>query len=114
MPLGKRTDCGDARYAGCVVAFSNNPSQHLQAALQSGFDFITAPLADPAYRRPAANSAVKGAQQPDFSVQNLLLISSKCSSQSGEVKNTQKQAANQSEGGDFAATPGGLGWGSGH
>ncbi|KAK9819450.1 hypothetical protein WJX74_006898 [Apatococcus lobatus] len=81
MPLGKRTDCGDARYAGCVVAFSNNPSQHLQAALQSGFDFITAPLADPAYRRPAANSAVKGAQQPDFSVQNLLLISSKCSSQ---------------------------------
>lgn len=105
MPLGKRTDCGDARYAGCAISFTNDPSQNLQvwgikngailntllrgfhchlplqAALQSGFDFITAPLADPVYQRRAAGASAKGAQQPDFSVHNLLLISSKCSSQ---------------------------------
>lgn len=106
MPLGKRTDCGDAKYAGCAVDFTTDPSQQLQvrfgvqlwgylgytssvsdshlppqAALQSGFDFITAPLADPAYQRLAASASAKGAQQPDFSVHNLLLISSKCSSQ---------------------------------
>ncbi|KAK9854496.1 hypothetical protein WJX84_003535, partial [Apatococcus fuscideae] len=81
MPLGKRTDCGDAKYAGCAIDFSTDPTPYLQAALQSGFDFITAPLVEPAYRRPTANSHINGAQRPEFSLQDLLLISSKCSSQ---------------------------------
>ena len=33
MPLGKRTDCGDAKYAGCAIDFSTDPTPYLQVVM---------------------------------------------------------------------------------
>ncbi|KAI8473882.1 MAG: PRMT5 arginine-N-methyltransferase-domain-containing protein [Monoraphidium minutum] len=53
MPLGKRTDCGDARFAGVTIPFVHDVAEGMQAELLCGFDFVVAPLVDPAHTQPA-------------------------------------------------------------
>jgi protein arginine N-methyltransferase 5 len=52
MPLGKRSDYGDSRYAGVEVPFSADGLTPLRAAVEGGFDFLLAPLTHPARRPP--------------------------------------------------------------
>jgi protein arginine N-methyltransferase 5 len=52
MPLGPRADRGDARFAGVELPFTHDISGRMQGELLCGFDFVAAPLVDPAYRRP--------------------------------------------------------------
>lgn len=54
MPLGKRTDCGDARFAGYEIQFSDKATDVLvDEVLQNlGFDFALCPITNPAYRPP--------------------------------------------------------------
>jgi protein arginine N-methyltransferase 5 len=51
MPLGKRSDYGDSRYAGVEVPFSADGLTPLRA-VEGGFDFLLAPLTHPARRPP--------------------------------------------------------------
>lgn len=53
----------------------------LQQTLQSGFDFLVAPLAHPRYRRPSPKSLPKGGIQAPFTRSDLLLTSSQWGSQ---------------------------------
>ena len=60
MPLGKRMDCGDARYSGIVVPFTQDVDSVLEECqiLDAKFDFIVVPLTHPSYRsRPASYAA---------------------------------------------------------
>ncbi|GAB4821351.1 hypothetical protein N2152v2_008397 [Parachlorella kessleri] len=81
MPLGKRTDCGDAKYAGVEVPFACDIVTTLEASLLCGFDFVVAPLAHPRYRRPATSALPKGTFQPPFTRSDLLLTSAQWSGQ---------------------------------
>jgi len=97
MPLSKRTDFGDAKYAGVEVddAASFDIPGALSAVLDAGFDFMVAPLAlEPARRRSrfrrlqgvAASSSSSfgngdGAPPPPWAPSDLLLPSSAWSSQ---------------------------------
>lgn len=60
MPLGKRSDYGDSRYAGVEVPFSADGLVTLRAAVEGGFDFLVAPLTHPA-RRPPPPPPTRGA-----------------------------------------------------
>ncbi|KIY97450.1 putative Protein arginine N-methyltransferase 5 [Monoraphidium neglectum] len=53
MPLGKRSDCGDARFAGVEIPFAHDVADAMQAELLCGFDFVVAPLVDSAHQQPA-------------------------------------------------------------
>ncbi|KAL4443757.1 hypothetical protein ABPG75_011494 [Micractinium tetrahymenae] len=75
MPLGKRTDCGDAKYAGLDVPFACDIVETLENALLCGFDFVMAPLVHPRYRRPAPTALPRGTFQPPFTRSDLLLSS---------------------------------------
>ncbi|EFN58275.1 hypothetical protein CHLNCDRAFT_142244 [Chlorella variabilis] len=81
MGLGKRTDFGDAKYAGLDVPFSCDIVQTLESALQCGFDFVMAPLVHPRYRRPAPSALPRGTFQPPFTRSDLLLTSGQWSGQ---------------------------------
>lgn len=51
MPLAKRADCADARFAGYEVSFSTDIEDTVDEAQHSvGFDFVIAPLTIPSYR----------------------------------------------------------------
>ncbi|GAB4854081.1 Protein arginine N-methyltransferase 5 [Ancistrocladus abbreviatus] len=51
MPLGERNgDKSDSRYCGVETEFSDDVPQLLAFNINGGFDFIVAPLMDPAYR----------------------------------------------------------------
>ncbi|BDA41363.1 Protein arginine N-methyltransferase 5 [Coccomyxa sp. Obi] len=78
MPLGKRTDCGDAKYSGVDVPFTSNVVESLQGQLECGFDFITVPLVDPAFKRPAYTP---GQIKMPYSWSDLLLVSAQYGSQ---------------------------------
>ncbi|KAF8064646.1 PRMT5 [Scenedesmus sp. PABB004] len=52
MPLGKRTDFGDARYSGVEVDFAHDISGAMQEYLLCGFDFVVAPLVAPGHAEP--------------------------------------------------------------
>ncbi|PRW56786.1 arginine N-methyltransferase [Chlorella sorokiniana] len=79
--LGKRTDCGDARYAGLEVAWSSDIVETLETTLAGGWDFAVAPLVHPRYRRPAPSALPRGTFQPPFTRSDLLLTSSQWGSQ---------------------------------
>ena len=98
MPLSKRTDFGDAKYAGVEVddRASHDVPGALSAVLDAGFDFVVAPLAlEPTRKRsrcprlassdPAAAAASfghgDGAPPPPWAPSDLLLPSSAWSSQ---------------------------------
>lgn len=103
MPLSKRTDFGDAKYAGVEVddRASYDIPGALSAVLDAGFDFVVAPLAlEPTqprsrFHRGAASSSVTadpsssasfgtggdGAPPPPWAPSDLLLPSSAWSSQ---------------------------------
>eukprot|EP00884_Botryococcus_braunii_P016344 jgi/Botrbrau1/3393/Bobra.0337s0034.1 len=51
MPLGKRTDFQDAKYAGAEIDFVANIRDALPPLLDCGWDFGVFPLVDPEYRR---------------------------------------------------------------
>ncbi|KAK9834250.1 hypothetical protein WJX81_000077 [Elliptochloris bilobata] len=78
MPLGKRTDCGDAKYAGVEVSFACDVVEALEGTLQCGFDFLAVPLVHPRFRRPRLEP---GVTVPPFTRSDLLLTSSQWSSQ---------------------------------
>lgn len=73
MPLGKRTDLGNARFAGLEVPFACDIVEALNEASRCGFDFIVAPLVHPRYRR-RKNPQFEGATAP-FTRSDLLLSS---------------------------------------
>ncbi|KFM28183.1 Protein arginine N-methyltransferase 1.5 [Auxenochlorella protothecoides] len=74
MPLGSRTDCGDARFCGVEVAFACDIVDTLQRSLLCGFDFVLAPLVHPRFRR--------GPDYPGaFTRSDLLLTASQWSGQ---------------------------------
>uniref|UniRef100_A0A7C9EMJ7 Type I protein arginine methyltransferase n=1 Tax=Opuntia streptacantha TaxID=393608 RepID=A0A7C9EMJ7_OPUST len=51
MPLGeKQGDKSESRYCGVETEFSNDMPQLLHFNINGGFDFVVAPLVDPAYR----------------------------------------------------------------
>lgn len=51
MPLGeKQGDKSESRYCGVETEFSNDMPQLLDFNINGGFDFVVAPLVDPAYR----------------------------------------------------------------
>lgn len=81
MPLGKRVDCGDAKYAGVEVPFACDIQETLESSLQCGFDFVVAPLVHPRHRRPATSALPVGTIQPPFTRSDLLLTSAEWGSQ---------------------------------
>ncbi|CAL5222774.1 g5187 [Coccomyxa viridis] len=71
MPLGKRTDCGDAKYSGVQVPFAADINSSLQEHLDAGFDFITAPLISPdAVSQPVPPDSI----QLPYSPTDILLV----------------------------------------
>ncbi|XP_057516470.1 protein arginine N-methyltransferase 1.5 isoform X2 [Amaranthus tricolor] len=50
MPLGDRNGDKESRYCGVETEFSDNMPQLLEFNIKGGFDFVLAPLFDPAYR----------------------------------------------------------------
>eukprot|EP00878_Enallax_costatus_P044982 GHUV01053801.1.p1 GENE.GHUV01053801.1~~GHUV01053801.1.p1 ORF type:complete len:154 (+),score=24.80 GHUV01053801.1:28-489(+) len=63
MPLGKRTDCGDARYAGVEINYAHDIAGAMQEYLLCGFDFVVAPLVQPGYEQPALQLPESGEVQ---------------------------------------------------
>lgn len=60
MPLSERAgDKSDSRYCGVETEFSNDMPQLLNYNINGGFDFVVAPLVDPAYRPCLENSGEK-------------------------------------------------------
>ncbi|KAK9801379.1 hypothetical protein WJX73_003164 [Symbiochloris irregularis] len=47
MPLGSRTDFGDAKFSGVQTGFSPDAARLLESTFQQGFDFAVAPLVNP-------------------------------------------------------------------
>ncbi len=79
MPLAKRTDYGDAMYAGASLPFSTEIDASLQAALLCGFDFVVTPLVRPDYRPPPAApppGACPGQLVPPFQREDVLYLPS--------------------------------------
>ncbi len=79
MPLAKRTDYGDAKFAGCSLPFSCDVEQDLQAALLCGFDFAVVPLVRPDYRPPNAappHGSPLGQLVPPFQSEDVLYLPS--------------------------------------
>jgi len=75
MPLGKRSDYGDSRYAGVEVPFSADGLVPLRAAVEGGFDFLVAPLTHPD-RRPPPPPPTRGAPiTPIFTPDQGLFLS---------------------------------------
>ncbi|KAL0038065.1 hypothetical protein WJX79_000828 [Trebouxia sp. C0005] len=69
MPLGRRTDCGDAKFAGVELAVpASNPEACVQGASDCGFDFVAAQL-----RRTPSGEAGYESLQP-FTSANALLV----------------------------------------
>ncbi|KAL9226935.1 hypothetical protein vseg_002691 [Gypsophila vaccaria] len=61
MPLGEKArDKSESRYCGVVTDFSNDMPHLLSFNIRGGFDFVVAPLVDPAYRPSQASSGDKG------------------------------------------------------
>ena len=81
MPLGRRTDCGDAKYAGLEARPGQDIVAALDDALAAGFDFMVAPLALSLERRPAASPRSDGVPPPPFAASDLRLTSTQWSSQ---------------------------------
>eukprot|EP00241_Pyramimonas_parkeae_P004115 CAMPEP_0114238944 /NCGR_PEP_ID=MMETSP0058-20121206/8189_1 /TAXON_ID=36894 /ORGANISM="Pyramimonas parkeae, CCMP726" /LENGTH=666 /DNA_ID=CAMNT_0001351077 /DNA_START=112 /DNA_END=2109 /DNA_ORIENTATION=- len=52
MPLGKRAEYGDSRYAGLQVPFVADAHETLRQSMDCGFDFVVAPLVAPSRRPP--------------------------------------------------------------
>lgn len=76
MPLGKRTDFGDARYAGLDVPFKSRVEDVLDSAMECGFDFIVAPLVDPSRRPTPPAPTPTGALIPPFLPQQVMHLMS--------------------------------------
>ncbi|GMH32226.1 hypothetical protein BSKO_00060 [Bryopsis sp. KO-2023] len=81
MPLGKRTDLGNARFAGLEVAFCCDIVGTLEEGTSCGFDFVIAPLVHPRYRRPKHAASSNSVQTQAFTRSDLLLTSGQWSGQ---------------------------------
>lgn len=81
MPLGKRNDCGEAKYAGLDVDFCQDLQETLEASFECGFDFLIAPLVHPRYRRRPTRQLPNGQLAAPFTRSDLLLNSTRWSSQ---------------------------------
>lgn len=75
MPLGKRTDYGDARYAGVEVNFSPSLQQTAEEHYLCGFDFVVADLVDPERKRGLAKPVSDGLLPVPFDYQDVLFVS---------------------------------------
>lgn len=80
MPLGKRPDFADARYAGAEVD-GDDIVACLDAACDAGFDFVVAPLAAADARRGPPRPAADGEPAPPFAQSDLLLSADTWSTQ---------------------------------
>eukprot|EP00854_Cymbomonas_tetramitiformis_P017780 gene17780-21176_t len=72
MPLGKRTDYGDSRYAGVEVDFCADVPSSLQVALNGNFDFILTPLVHPDRRPPGPPEKPGAPITPAFTPENSM------------------------------------------
>ena len=73
MPLGKREDLSDARFAGLELAFNADIEDSVASAESCGFDFVVAPLVEPA-RRPSVSLRRNsdGSLPPPFSLGQVI------------------------------------------
>eukprot|EP00201_Polytomella_parva_P006954 CAMPEP_0175078326 /NCGR_PEP_ID=MMETSP0052_2-20121109/24036_1 /TAXON_ID=51329 ORGANISM="Polytomella parva, Strain SAG 63-3" /NCGR_SAMPLE_ID=MMETSP0052_2 /ASSEMBLY_ACC=CAM_ASM_000194 /LENGTH=328 /DNA_ID=CAMNT_0016348195 /DNA_START=194 /DNA_END=1177 /DNA_ORIENTATION=+ len=76
MPLGKRTDLGDAKFSGVQVSFTRDIVKKAESELLCGFDFIVAPLTRPDYRPPAKCDGSETQAPASFSRNDVLYINS--------------------------------------
>ncbi|KAK9820236.1 hypothetical protein WJX72_007776 [[Myrmecia] bisecta] len=81
MPLGKRTDFGDAKFAGAEVEYPADLVETLQGILICGFDFMAVPLTNPHKRRSPPRPSPTGIPAPPFARSDLLLNSAQWSGQ---------------------------------
>ncbi|GIL73292.1 hypothetical protein Vretimale_4879 [Volvox reticuliferus] len=76
MVLGKRTDYGDAKYAGVQVPFTLDAPATVEAYGLCGFDFIVAPLVRDGWRPPAPTVPENGSLPSLFNRDDCLYINS--------------------------------------
>eukprot|EP00873_Tetraselmis_striata_P028240 jgi/Tetstr1/448504/TSEL_035770.t1 len=81
MPLGRRTDCGDARYSGVEVDFESDLVQSLQDATLCGIDFLLVPLVPQRYRKRLPEQTPSGERPTPLTRSDLILSSAQWSSQ---------------------------------
>lgn len=75
MPLGKRSDFGDARYAGVEVNYAHDIAGTMQEYLLCGFDFVLAPLVQPGHEQPALQLPQDGSAVTPVIREELMLTS---------------------------------------
>lgn len=82
MPLGERQgdEKNDAKYCGVETDFSDDMPQLLSLNIHGGFDFVVAPLMDPAYRPSLLESSNGGSGVLPFAGSDLVLSPSQWSS----------------------------------
>eukprot|EP00798_Chlamydomonas_sp_ICE-L_P014068 gene14068-20013_t len=83
MPLGKRSDYGDAKYSGLEIPFQKNIEPILKDALLCGFDFVVSPLVRDDYR-PPSGPIDKGQLSTPYTPDDVLYLPS-CSMNSQVV-----------------------------
>ncbi|KXZ56533.1 hypothetical protein GPECTOR_1g479 [Gonium pectorale] len=76
MVLGKRTDYGDAKFAGAQVPFTENVPATVDAYGLCGFDFVVAPLVRDTWRPPAPAVPENGALPSPLNRDDCLYINS--------------------------------------
>lgn len=83
MPLGKREDLGDARFAGLETSFASDVETSLASVEICGFDFVVSPLAHPDRRPVLCSGKEDGSLVPPFSTNEVIhtMYSSQLSNQ---------------------------------
>ncbi|PNH09519.1 Protein arginine N-methyltransferase 5 [Tetrabaena socialis] len=76
MPLGKRTDYGDAKFAGAQVSFPEDVPRTVEASALCGFDFVVAPLVRDSWRPPAPAEPKNGQLPSPLNREDCLYINS--------------------------------------
>ncbi|PNW85217.1 hypothetical protein CHLRE_03g176550v5 [Chlamydomonas reinhardtii] len=76
MVLGKRSDYGDAKYAGVQVPFSDDIPKTVESYGLCGFDFVVAPLVRESWRPPAPAVLDNGALPSPLERSDCLYINS--------------------------------------
>ncbi|GLC44329.1 hypothetical protein PLESTB_000481500 [Pleodorina starrii] len=76
MGLGKRTDYGDAKYAGVQVPFTGDVPATVEAYSLCGFDFVVTPLVRDNWRPPAPAVPENGSLPSPFNRDDCLYINS--------------------------------------
>lgn len=76
MPLGKRTDYGDAKFAGVQVPFTDDVPGAVESSALCGFDFVVAPLVREGWRPPAPAVPQNGQLPSPFDRDDCLYINS--------------------------------------